>query len=354
MINLCLHVVSSDRNNSIEPEKIGSLSRAGSVARSNRQMLDKAFWIEMMKQMPATLERPTAVPPTARLTFIFRFASTIVLWTVALLIIFSGYELAFYGLIGSVGMIALWEFYSMLDHRGLPNFKVTAMISGAIMLVGSFYYFSKWGPARSYDFELAVLLFFLLTVFTRQMFASLRDDEPLRTMAYTIFGLLYVLWLYNFITKIVYVTPRTPDGRVTGQFYVFYCIAITKFSDMGAYLTGSLIGRHPLVPHISPKKTWEGFFGALAFAMLASLGLFQLMPGHLSVLNQTHAVILGLLLGFAAVIGDLAESIIKRSAGVKDSGSMLPGIGGALDLIDSLLFTAPLLFFYLRLVIRVP
>jgi phosphatidate cytidylyltransferase len=317
-------------------------------------MLDKAFWIEMMKQMPATLERPTAVPPTARLTFIFRFASTIVLWTVALLIIFSGYELAFYGLIGSVGMIALWEFYSMLDHRGLPNFKVTAMISGAIMLVGSFYYFSKWGPARSYDFELAVLLFFLLTVFTRQMFASLRDDEPLRTMAYTIFGLLYVLWLYNFITKIVYVTPRTPDGRVTGQFYVFYCIAITKFSDMGAYLTGSLIGRHPLVPHISPKKTWEGFFGALAFAMLASLGLFQLMPGHLSVLNQTHAVILGLLLGFAAVIGDLAESIIKRSAGVKDSGSMLPGIGGALDLIDSLLFTAPLLFFYLRLVIRVP
>lgn len=354
MINLCLHVVPSDRNNSIEPEKIGSLSRAGSVPRSNRQMLDKAFWIEMMKQMPATLERPTAVPPTARLTFIFRFASTIVLWTVALLIIFSGYELAFYGLIGSVGMIALWEFYSMLDHRGLPNFKVTAMISGAIMLVGSFYYFSKWGPARSYDFELAVLLFFLLTVFTRQMFASLRDDEPLRTMAYTIFGLLYVLWLYNFITKIVYVTPRTPDGRVTGQFYVFYCIAITKFSDMGAYLTGSLIGRHPLVPHISPKKTWEGFFGALAFAMLASLGLFQLMPGHLSVLNQTHAVILGLLLGFAAVIGDLAESIIKRSAGVKDSGSMLPGIGGALDLIDSLLFTAPLLFFYLRLVIRVP
>jgi phosphatidate cytidylyltransferase len=123
---------------------------------------------------------------------------------------------------------------------------------------------------------------------------------------------------------------------------------------MGAYLTGSLIGRHPLVPHISPKKTWEGFFGALAFSLLASLGLFHLMPGHLSVLNQTHAVILGLLLGFAAVIGDLAESIIKRSTGVKDSGNMLPGIGGALDLIDSLLFTAPLLFFYLRLVIRVP
>ena len=304
--------------------------------------------------MSATLEQHEAKPVTLRSVFILRFASTVTLWTVALVIVFSGYELAFYALIGTVGMIALWEFYGMLDHKGLPNFKIPAMISGAVMLVGSFYYFAKWGPARSYDFELAVLLFFLLTVFTRQMFESLRDDEPLRTMAYTLFGLLYVLWLYNFITKIVYVTPRAPDGTVTGQFYVFYCIAITKFSDMGAYLTGSLLGRHPLVPHISPKKTWEGFFGALAFSLVASIGLFALMPGHFSVLTWPHAIVLGLLLGFAAVIGDLAESIIKRSTGVKDSGNMLPGIGGALDLIDSLLFTAPLLFFYLRLVIRVP
>ena len=88
--------------------------------------------------------------------------------------------------------------------------------------------------------------------------------------------------------------------------------------------------------------------------LLASLALFALMPGHLSMLTWTHATLRGLLLGFAAVIGDLAESIIKRSTGVKDSGNFLPGICGALDLIDSLLFTAPLLFFYLRLVIRIP
>jgi phosphatidate cytidylyltransferase len=163
-----------------------------------------------------------------------------------------------------------------------------------------------------------------------------------------------VLWLYNFITKIVYVVPRSADGALMGQFYVLYCIAITKFSDMGAYLTGSVIGRHKLVPHISPAKTWEGLGGALAFSLLASLGLFWLMPTQLSELNWTHATVLGLLLGFAAVIGDLAESIVKRSTGVKDSGNFLPGIGGALDLVDSLLFTAPLLFFYLRLVVRVP
>ena len=304
--------------------------------------------------MPATLEEtePNAVTP--RSVFIVRFITTIVLWSVALVIAFSGYELAFYALICVFGLIALWEFYGMLDHRGLPNFKVTGMICGAVMLVGSFYYFAKMGPARSYDFETAVLLFFLLTVFARQMFARLRHDEPLQTMAYTLFGLLYVLWLFNFITKIVYVMPRSSSGAVTGQFYVLYLIAVTKFSDMGAYLTGSVIGRHLMIPHISAKKTWEGFFGALGFALLCSLALFKLMPGHLSVLTWTHATILGLLLGFAAVIGDLAESIIKRSTGVKDSGNLLPGIGGALDLLDSLLFTAPLLFFYLRLVIRVP
>ena len=304
--------------------------------------------------MPVSAERASPKPVTARLTFLLRFASTIALWSVALFIVFAGYEIGFYALISAVGMIALWEFYGMLDHKGLPNFKITAMICGAVMLVGSFYYFSHYGPARSYDFETAVLLFFLLTVFTRQMFDGLRDDEPFKTMAYTLFGLLYVLWLFNFVTKIVYATPRLPDGSVTGQFYVFYCIAITKFSDMGAYLTGSVIGKHPLVPHISPKKTWEGFFGALFFSLLASVGLILLMPGHFSILTMPHAIVLGLLLGFAAVIGDLAESIIKRSTGVKDSGNMLPGIGGALDLIDSLLFTAPLLFFYLRLVIKVP
>jgi len=304
--------------------------------------------------MPGTIEQAEPNTVTPRSVFIVRFITTIALWSVALVIAFSGYELAFYALICVFGLIALWEFYGMLDHRSLPNFKVTGMICGTVMLVGSFYYFAKIGPAQSYDFETAVLLFFLLTVFARQMFARLRHDEPLQTMAYTLFGLLYVLWLFNFITKIVYVMPRSSSGAVTGQFYVLYLIAVTKFSDMGAYLTGSVIGRHLMVPHISAKKTWEGFFGALIFALLCSLALFKLMPGHLSVLTWTHATILGLLLGFAAVIGDLAESIIKRSTGVKDSGNLLPGIGGALDLLDSLLFTAPLLFFYLRLIIRVP
>src|ERR687887_213638 len=255
--------------------------------------------------MPVTLEQTGTNVVTPRSAFILRFISTVALWTVALLIMFSGYEILFWVLISVFGLIGLWEFYRMLDHKGLPNFKITGMICGAVMLAGSFYYFRKIGPTGSYDFEIAVLLFFLLTVFGRQMFARLRHDEPLRTMAYTLFGLLYVLWLFNFITKILYLTPRA-NGAVTGQFYVLYLIAVTKFSDMGAYLTGSAIGRHLMSPHISAKKTWEGFFGALSFALLCSLLLFRVMPGHLSMLSWTHATVLGLLLGFGAIIGDLA------------------------------------------------
>jgi phosphatidate cytidylyltransferase len=303
--------------------------------------------------MPTTLQQAASEPTGRRAIFVPRFISTVVLWSIALAIAFSGYEILFWLLISTFGLVALLEFYRMLDHAKLPNFKITGLICGAIMLAGSFHYFSTIGPAGSYDFELTILLFFLLTVFGRQMFARLRHDEPLQTMAYTLFGLLYVLWLFNFTTKILYLTPRASSGIVSGQFYCLYLIAVTKFSDMGAYLTGSAIGRHQMVPQISAKKTWEGFLGALAFALFCSLALFKLMPGHLSMLGWTHATILGLLLGFAAVIGDLAESVIKRSTGVKDSGNFLPGIGGALDLIDSLLFTAPLLFFYLRLVIRV-
>jgi phosphatidate cytidylyltransferase len=285
-----------------------------------------------------------------RLVFLRRLGSSVALWTVALWIIFSGYEPGFLFLISTLGLVGLWEYYSMLDHKQQPNFKIIGMICGLIFSEGSFYYFSRVGPLRSYDFEIATLLFFMLVVFGRQMFQRTRDISPLETMANTLFGLLYVVWLFGFVTKIVYVTPRDSAHHVTGHFYVLWLIVVTKFSDMGAYVTGSLIGKHPLVPHISPKKTWEGFFGALAFSTGGACGLLALIPQRLSFLHQRDAVILGLVLGLAAIIGDLAESIVKRSCDVKDSGRFLPGIGGALDLIDSILFTAPLLFFYLRFV----
>jgi phosphatidate cytidylyltransferase len=285
------------------------------------------------------------------LVFLRRFLSTAALWTLALWTIFSGYEPGFFVMLTLLAMVGLWEYYTMLDHKRLPNFKIIGMFCGIVMSAGSFYYMSHWGVTHAQDFELLALIGCVLVVFARQMFQKTRDLSPLETMAYTLFGLFYVPWMFLFVSKIVYVLPRDAAGHVTGHLYVLWLLVVTKFSDMGAYLTGSLIGRHPLVPHISPKKTWEGFFGALVFSTAGACGLVALKPAWFSYLSQRDAVILGLGLGFAAVIGDLAESIVKRSADVKDSGSLLPGIGGSLDLIDSILFTAPLMYFYLRFVL---
>lgn len=291
------------------------------------------------------------MPSPKQIIFFRRLFSTLILWTVILGTILKGWEIGIFLIVASLGLIALWEYFIMLDVSKRPNFKLFGMICGFGLLSGGFYWSQKNGPASSYDFEIAILMAFMLGVFARQMFQKTRDPSPIETMAYTIFGLLYVVWLFSFIIKVVYIIPRNADGTIGGQFYLLYLLVVTKFSDMGAYITGSLIGKHKLVPHISPAKTWEGFFGALAFSLLASIGLWKIMPVKLGLLNMQHCIVLGLSLGFAAIIGDLGESIIKRSNDVKDSGKMLPGIGGSLDLIDSLLFTAPLLYFYLRLVI---
>ena len=291
---------------------------------------------------------------SSELTFRRRLVSTLILWVLVLGTILSGYEQLFFITIAGIGLLGLWEYFEMLDRRGVPNFKLTALITAVIFLAGSFITFRSYGPEKSYDFEIAVLVVFLLVVFGRQMFRRTRDQNPLETMAYTLFGLLYIVWLFNFLTKIVYLAPRGPSGETIGQYYVLYLLLVTKFSYMGAYLTGSVFGRHKLVPHISPHKSWEGLAGAILFAVGGSFGLWYLIPDKLAVFGTGDLLVLGVLLGFAAVIGDLAESIVKRSAEAKDSGGLLPGIGGVLDLIDSLLFTAPILFFYMRLVLGLP
>ncbi len=285
-----------------------------------------------------------------RTVFLRRLISAVALWVVLLGVLVAGVPLGYFLLTTAFGLLGLWEFYGMLDYKGLPNFRVFGMVCAGIFFTGSFYFVvHQPGPVRADDFETVMLVVFVLGVSGRQFFTYGKNDiPPLETMAFTLFGLLYVPWLFNFISKIIYLVPRSPEGGLLGQYYVFYFIVVSKFSDMGAYLTGSVIGRHKMVPHISPGKTWEGFGGAVAFSLLASFGSHALMPVKLGLLHGMDLLVLGLLLGVAAVVGDLAESILKRSTGVKDSGRMLPGIGGVLDLIDSLLFTAPILYFYLR------
>jgi phosphatidate cytidylyltransferase len=158
----------------------------------------------------------------------------------------------------------------------------------------------------------------------------------------TLLGLMYVPYLLNFIQKINFFP------RVEGHYYLLYFVLITKFSDTGAYAVGSLIGRHKMIPRISPGKTWEGFAGAIVTSTIASLVFLHFFGSKMRGMSVIHGIILGITLSVTAVIGDLIESLFKREAGMKDSGHFFPGIGGILDLLDSLLFNAPIMYLYLR------
>jgi phosphatidate cytidylyltransferase len=244
---------------------------------------------------------------------------------------------------------AVWEFYVICEAKGLRTYKVWGVIATVALISGSWFFYRHTDRVElSYDFDVLILLVFTLGVFLRQ-FPQKHNPAGIETMSVTIFGLLYVAWLGNFITRVNFASDQ-------GRYFVMLLVVATKFTDIGAYLTGSTIGRHKMIPRISPKKTWEGTIGGIVFAIGGAVMCLywprQLSDGMRAAgMDLTHALVLGLLLGVAAVIGDLAESLIKREAGVKDSSTILPGHGGALDLLDSLLFTAPLLYVYMRLVL---
>lgn len=291
--------------------------------------------------------------PAHRSGFRWRLISSLVLWGIMLAVVFWLPPTGLYIFMNVVIARAVWEFYRICEARGLKAYKVWGTIGTVALISGSWFVFGREAfrmpsdfPALSYDFDIIILLVFAVGVFVRQ-FPEKLNPEGITTMAVTLFGLMYVAWLSNFITRVNFAT-------VNGRFWVMFLVVVTKFTDMGAYLVGSTVGRHKMIPRISPKKTWEGTIGGLVFAVGGSLLCLRVLSHELRAdgLNVVHALWLGVLLGAAAVIGDLAESLIKREAGVKDSSTILPGHGGALDMIDSFLFTAPLLFVYMRLVLR--
>lgn len=151
---------------------------------------------------------------------------------------------------------------------------------------------------------------------------------------------------------------RMEVGGPEGAAILVFSMLVAKLTDIGAYFTGLLAGRHKLVPWLSPKKTWEGFFGGVLTATLGSLGLGLLLDqvglvrfDHLRISTPLALTLFGLLMAAFATAGDLAESLIKRDAQVKDSGDSVPGMGGVLDVADSALLAAPVAWFYwLRLV----
>ena len=298
------------------------------------------------------------LPPSKAKVFARRLSSTLVLWGIVLGALFCGNKMVsdvvFALVMVVLAVVGLLEFYGLVEKEGMVCFKGWGIFAGVLLMAGTFLHLQGWlglhgTPSRVNDFEVVFLILFVLGLCFLQ-FLSKSNTKGILAISTTLFGLMYVPWLLNFIQKI-YLFPKLGDD---GKYYVLYFILVTKLSDSGAYAVGSLIGKHKMIPRISPGKTWEGFGGAIVVSTGASLLFAHLAGPHLPGMTWVHAIILGVVLSTAAVLGDLIESLFKREAGVKDSGNFFPGIGGILDLLDSLLFNAPLMYLYLRHVLTHP
>jgi phosphatidate cytidylyltransferase len=297
-------------------------------------------------------EKPAARPAINPRTFLKRLFSWVLLWIVALWFVSSGWDTGCLLLIAFFGLAGQWEFYRAQEEKGHKVFKQSGLFCGMLVFFNSWYFLIHHpNQERLVHFggEL-VLVFALLGALIRLVVVPETHKAPITTAALTLLGLMYVPFLFNFVALLLFLPGATglTDPHEQNRFLLIYLLSVTKFSDVGAYVVGSLIGRHKMIPRISPGKTWEGFAGAILTSLVISVALTEFMGAHVQAINFTDSIILGLLLPLVSIVGDLAESVVKRDASIKDSGHSIPGIGGALDLIDSILFTAPVLYFYLQ------
>ena len=245
---------------------------------------------------------------------------------------------------------ALGEYFQLFTDKGFQRFRLPTFLIAVVYL--GFLFAPLWGYEAAWleglD-ALACTALLLLCVLWRVR-APLEGRRSLDEITATLFGFAYCVLIFSFAPKIFFLPLETADGAPASLFYIVHLVVVTKLSDAGAYLVGSAIGKDKLVPHISPGKTWQGFWGALVIAVAGSYLAWWLLGDRVPLLGPVSTGVLGLVLALVAVLGDLAESIMKRSLDVKDSGQVMPGIGGLLDLLDSVIFTAPAYYLYLRLV----
>jgi phosphatidate cytidylyltransferase len=189
------------------------------------------------------------------------------------------------------------------------------------------------------------LLAFMLVVlvaFAGEMLRYLKPGGVIVNVALAIFGVAYIGLLLSFCAQL-----RLLGGRDAGLVALAALVIVVKMGDTGAYTCGRLFGRHKMTPLLSPGKTWEGAAGGMAFAVLGSWIAFHLLPramGFELPQRPGNWLAFGIAVGIAGVIGDLAESLFKRDMGRKDSSTWMPGFGGLLDLLDSILFAAPVAY----------
>jgi phosphatidate cytidylyltransferase len=255
--------------------------------------------------------------------------------------------------LAALAAIMALEFYQMMSAGGVANFRAYGTLGTVALVFVTWWTGVRNGGQADGSWDAVMLFLITIGIFIRQ-FPQKDNPHPLRTIGGTLFGVLYVGLLWNFLTKLLlFGRPLDfADGIYwPGRWLLLYAVFAAKFTDIGAYLVGCSCGRHKLIPRISPAKSWEGVFGGIAVGTAVGALLVWVLRGTLAPLGLTwvRAIPLGIVLSICGVVGDLTESLFKRAASVKDSGGVVPGMGGILDVLDSILFTAPAVYLFLRL-----
>lgn len=242
-----------------------------------------------------------------------------------------------------IGVGAIWEYVEFLKTKAiLLPFAMLATFTVILIFAN---YLEIFHYSISNMNQLVLGLCFL-AIF---LYHFSKVDEAIVHIATCLFGVVYIVVPLSLMFRILY--PETiVDGAINGKIWLAYLISVTKVTDIGGYFLGTRWGKSKLAPNISPGKTLVGSIGGFSFALLLSVLFFvfsYFFPEFGFKLSFISSIILGGLMGVFAQIGDLAESLLKRDAKVKDSNS-IPGVGGILDHLDSLLFTAPIVYIFIE------
>ena len=273
--------------------------------------------------VPLAAAVDTITPPRGA-ALLKRALSTLVLLPVFLAIVVAGPVWLFGATVVLIGAAGQWEFTGMFERAGIRTRRVMGLVGG-VVVTASF----AWPASERVAFTAALLAVLGAALWRRG------ERVAWEPVAVTVFGICYVNWLlgYGFWLR------DLPFGKQ----WVLLLIWVTWLGETAAYLVGSSVGRRPLAPVISPQKTIEGavaqFCVSVVAAVVGQAWFFAALP-------REHAVAVGVLLGVVGQVGDLVESALKRSVGTKDTGHLIPGHGGILDRVDSLLFNTPVLFYY--------
>lgn len=288
-----------------------------------------------------------------KITFFFathslarRAVSTGALLALLFCVVFFGGVYGAVALTTLVSSLALFEFYRLAEHFGGKPRKAFGLILGTA-LVPYFFYAAKSAPDAARD-GVPALLCVAGAVFLFGVFLMIRRKVPawLKALS-TVFGLLYVPATVGFYALLA------GFYGMNGVLVCVWIVLAAKFTDIGGLLVGCRFGKHKLAPSVSPKKTWEGVFGGIVFSMIASAALIWALSRFgawsfgasigfgFAKISPLEAALCAIPIAVVSIVSDLIESAFKRQAGDKDSGATIPGIGGALDLLDSLIFVAP-------------